>query len=74
MANDPASIIRVVLVGGQAGGGAAATTGPEMPAFGTILDDARVAGMADYIRSSWSNSAPAVDPGAVRKVCEELSK
>ncbi|RWR22460.1 hypothetical protein D2T30_05800 [Sinirhodobacter populi] len=63
------------LVVGQ--GGVRPPTGPEMPAFGTILDDARVAGMAgmaDYIRSGWGNFAPAVDPGAVRKVCEELSK
>lgn len=74
VADDPASIIRVVLAGSQAGATPVAPTGPVMPTFGTILDDAQVAAVADYIRNSWGNAAPKVDPGTVKKVREELSK
>ncbi len=73
-ADDPTSIIRVVLAGSQAGATSAAPTGPVMPAFGTILNDTQVAAVADYIRNSLGNAAPKVDADAVKKLREQLSE
>lgn len=41
---------------------------PPMTAFGSILDDKETAAVLTYIRNSWGNQAPAVQPETVKKV------
>ncbi|PZQ47508.1 MAG: alcohol dehydrogenase [Rhodovulum sulfidophilum] len=73
-AADPTSLLRVILAGSQAGATPAAPTGPVMPSFGAVLDDAQVAAVADYIRNSWGNAAPKVGPDAARDLRAALGK
>lgn len=40
----------------------------EMPAWGTKLSDEQIAAVMTYVRASFGNSAPAVDPALVRQV------
>lgn len=62
---DPTSLIRVVLAGSKAGGTHMAPTGPNMPSFAWNLADKDVANVLTYVRNSWGNAAPAVDPTEV---------
>ena len=39
-----------------------------MPAFGTTLDDEKIALVASYIRGAWSNQGAAIDAAAVQAV------
>src|SRR5690242_3912454 len=64
---DPTTLIRVVLRGALSVATDRAPTGPEMPAFGWILQDGQVADVLTYIRNSWGNSADAVDAGTIKK-------
>jgi mono/diheme cytochrome c family protein len=69
---DATTLIRVVLRGAQSVATKAAPTGPEMPAFGWILNDDQVADVLTYIRNSWGNSASAVDAATIRKQRQAL--
>ncbi len=40
----------------------------EMPAWGAKLSDEQIAAVITYIRASFGNSAPAVDPAVVQKI------
>ncbi|EJN09573.1 cytochrome c [Herbaspirillum sp. YR522] len=71
-AEDPASLIRIVLEGAEMPWTKTAPTQFAMPAFGARLSDQEVADVVTFIRSSWGNSAPAVDAGAVAKVRKTL--
>jgi mono/diheme cytochrome c family protein len=55
MADDPASLIHIVLVGGTLPGVKGAPTAITMPAFGWRLSDQQVADVVNFIRSSWGN-------------------
>ena len=49
----------------------------EMPPQGSLLDDTALAHVLTYVRNSWGNSAPAVEPGtitALRKKYEDRSE
>lgn len=59
------SLIRVVLRGAQSAATAGAPTGPAMPEFSWLLNDAQVAAVLTYIRNAWGNAAPPVDAGTV---------
>jgi mono/diheme cytochrome c family protein len=66
-ANDPATVLRVILQGAQSVATDREPTGPAMPAFGWQLGDEQVAAVATYIRNSWGGKAPAVSEEEVRK-------
>jgi len=41
---------------------------PPMTAFGAILNDEELAAVLTYVRNSWGNKAPAVQPDTVKKI------
>jgi mono/diheme cytochrome c family protein len=60
-AAEPYNVIMAVLGGLPAGG-----TYGAMPSFAGRLDDGQIADLANYVRTSWGNAAPAnVTPGMV---------
>lgn len=65
-ADEPTSLIHVVLAGSQAGAVKAAPTGPAMPSFAFNLSDQQVADVLTYVRNSWGNAAAAVSPSDVK--------
>jgi mono/diheme cytochrome c family protein len=65
LAQDPSSLIDVILNGAKLPSTAGAPTGLAMPAFGWRYDDAGIAQLATFVRSSWGNHAPAVTAGDV---------
>ncbi len=67
------SMLHVVLEGAQTAATADEPTAPAMPAFGWQLDDAQIAAVTTYLRNSWGHAAPAIRPGEVGKVREELT-
>jgi mono/diheme cytochrome c family protein len=62
---NPATVLRVILGGSQSIGLPNTPMPYSMPAFATLSDD-EIAAVATYIRNTWGNRAPAVDPGTVR--------
>lgn len=70
-AEDPISLIRIVLSGATLPGVKGAPSSITMPAFGWRLNDQQVADVVNFIRSSWGNSAKqqvsASDVAKVRK-------
>ena len=71
MADDPTSLIHIVLVGGTLPGVQGAPTAITMPAFGWRMNDSQVADVVNFIRSSWGNgvksNVTAQDVAAMRK-------
>jgi len=71
MADDPTSLIHIVLVGGTLPGVKGAPTAITMPAFGWRLNDQQVADVVNFIRGSWGNgvksSVSAKDVAELRK-------
>jgi mono/diheme cytochrome c family protein len=65
LTHDPASLIAVILNGARLPSTAGAPSGLAMPPFGWRYDNAAVAQLATYLRSSWGNHAPAVTEAAV---------
>ncbi len=74
-AEDPTSLIHIVLSGATLPGVKGAPSGITMPAFGWRLNDQQVADVVNFIRSSWGNSAKqqvsASDVAKVRKTVPE---
>ncbi|WP_338571850.1 cytochrome c [Erwinia billingiae] len=70
-AEDPTSLIHIVLSGATLPGVKGAPSSITMPAFGWRLNDQQVADVVNFIRSSWGNSAKqqvsASDVAKVRK-------
>ena len=70
-AEDPTSLIHIVLSGATLPGVKGAPSRITMPAFGWRLNDQQVADVVNFIRSSWGNSAKqqvsASDVAKVRK-------
>ena len=62
---DPLSTLRIILDGAQTVTTARAPNTGSMPAYRNKLTDQQIAAVADYIRNSWGNAAPAVPPGQV---------
>jgi len=71
-AENPASLIRIVLEGAQMPYTKTAPTQFAMPAFGSRMSDQEVADVVTFIRSSWGNNAPAVKADDVAKVRKTL--
>lgn len=66
-AEDPASLLHVLLKGTQGTATNGNPTAAGMPRFDWKLDDAQIADVISYVRNSWGNAAPAVTPGSVAK-------
>jgi mono/diheme cytochrome c family protein len=64
---DPSSTLRVILDGAQTLTTASEPNTGSMPAYRDKLTDSQIAAVANYIRNSWSNAAPAVAPEQVAK-------
>jgi mono/diheme cytochrome c family protein len=68
LSRDPASLIEVILAGARLPSTAAAPSDLAMPGFAWRYDDAEIAALATFARSSWGNHAPPVLPGQVTDV------
>jgi alcohol dehydrogenase (quinone), cytochrome c subunit len=68
LAEDPNSLISLVLGGSSLPGTAAAPSPLGMPGFGWRLTNDEVAQLLTFIRSSWGNQAPSVSAGDVGRV------
>jgi len=76
LAEDPNSLISLVLAGSSLPGTAAAPSPLGMPGFGWRLTNEEVAQLLTFIRSSWGNHAPSVsarDVGRVRGALDAQS-
>lgn len=60
-----ANLISTVLHGGRAVVTHENVTGAGMPSFDWKLNDADIAAVLTYVRNSWGNAAPAIEPGQV---------
>ena len=71
LADDPTSLIHIVLTGSTLPGVKNAPTTVVMPGFGWRLDDHQVADVVNFIRTSWGNKGEkpvtAADVADVRK-------
>jgi mono/diheme cytochrome c family protein len=72
-AQDPASLVRVVLRGARSVGTAAEPTAPGMPAYGAQLDDAQVAAVLTYIRNGWGRGSSPVSEDVVARARSQLA-
>lgn len=72
-AQDPASLVRMVLRGARSAGTAAEPTAPGMPAYGGQLDDAQVAAVLTYIRNGWGRGSAPVSEDVVARARSQLA-
>jgi mono/diheme cytochrome c family protein len=72
LSSDPSSLIGVILEGARAPSTAAAPSGLAMPDFGWRYNDADIAALATFTRSSWGNDAPAVTAAKVAAIRDQL--
>jgi mono/diheme cytochrome c family protein len=73
-ADDPASVIRIVLRGARSVATDKEPTAPGMPSYGWQLKDSQVAAVLTFIRNSWGNASPAVPPDEVARLRASLAK
>jgi mono/diheme cytochrome c family protein len=73
-ADDPTSVIRIVLRGARSVATNKEPTAPGMPSYGWQLKDDQVANVLNYIRNSWGNAAPAVPPDEVSRLRASVAK
>jgi alcohol dehydrogenase (quinone), cytochrome c subunit len=72
LAEDPGSLISLVLIGSSLPGTAAAPSPLGMPGFGWRLTNEEVAELLTFIRNSWGNQASSVSAGEVGRVRASL--
>lgn len=72
LSSDPSSLIGVILEGARAPSTAAAPSGLAMPGFGWRYNDADIAELATFTRSSWGNNAPPVAAAQVANIRDQL--
>jgi mono/diheme cytochrome c family protein len=72
LSSDPSSLIGVILEGARVPSTAAAPSGLAMPGFGWRYNDADIAALATFTRSSWGNSAPPVTATKVAEIRGQL--
>jgi mono/diheme cytochrome c family protein len=65
-AEDPSSLINVVLAGSDAPESLTSESWETMPAYRGVLDDAQLAAVGNYLRASWGNRGAAVTAAEVR--------
>ena len=73
-ANNPTSLIRIVLQGANRPATAASPSALAMPGLDWRLSDANVADVLSFVRSSWGNRAEPVLPAEVAKVRKALAE
>lgn len=71
-ADQPGTVIHVVLAGARMAAPQAKPTGLAMPGFGWKLNDHEIADVVNYIRNAWGNRAPTVDADAVAAVRKDI--
>jgi mono/diheme cytochrome c family protein len=71
-ADNPGTVIHVVLEGARMAAPSSKPTGLAMPGFGWKLDDREIADVVNYSRHAWGNLAPSVDSGAVAAVRKDI--
>jgi mono/diheme cytochrome c family protein len=64
---DPASTLRIILDGAQTLTTERAPNKGSMPAYASQLSDRQIADVTNYIRNSWGNAAPPVQPEQVSR-------
>ena len=64
-ADDPASLINVILYGPELSKDIPTGAWETMKSYADVLDDAQVAAVANYLRGSWGNRGPAVTESEV---------
>jgi mono/diheme cytochrome c family protein len=64
-AEDPASLVNIVLYGPQLPPQVSYGEWDTMPEYASILSDAQIAAVSNYVRGSWGNRASAVSSQAV---------
>ena len=67
LADDPASLLNVILHGPQLPKQVSFGQWETMQAYGEALDDAQIAAVANYVRGSWKNRARALTPDEVAR-------
>ena len=67
-AQDPSSLVNVVLKGGPGPATQTNPTGAAMPGFDWKLSDSQIAAVLTYIRNSWGNAATVVSADTVGKM------
>jgi len=73
LAEDPNSLIRLVLAGGSLPGTEAAPSTLGMPAFAWRLSDEEAAELLTFIRTNWGNRASGVTAAEVARVRDSLT-
>jgi mono/diheme cytochrome c family protein len=71
-ADNPGTVIHVVLAGARMAAPAAKPTGLAMPGFGWKLGDREIADVVNYARHAWGNRSPLVDADAVAAVRKDI--
>lgn len=70
---DPTSLIHIILTGNTTPAVKGAVSNLTMPPFGWRLNDQQVADVANFVRTSWGNKAPAVTASEVAKIRKDRS-
>lgn len=73
VAEEPTTVVRVILRGAAEPSTEARPTIIAMPAFDWKLSDDEIAAVATYVRSAWGNSASAVDASTVADIRESTA-
>ena len=72
LADDPTSLIHIILTGARLPAVAGAPTAITMPAFGWRMNDQQVADLVNFVRSSWGNTqSSTVSASDVAKIREQ---
>jgi mono/diheme cytochrome c family protein len=71
-ADNPGTVIHVVLTGARMAAPPSKATGLAMPGFDWKMDDHQIADVVNYIRHAWGNRAPLVDARAVAAVRKDV--
>ena len=73
-ADDPTSLLRLVLRGSRSVATKEEPTAPGMPSFAWQMNDEQIAAVATYVRNHWGNPAPAVSSSMVARQRSNLAK
>ena len=65
-AENPASLLNIVLYGPETASALSYGEWDTMPAYRTLLSDEQIAAVSNYVRGSWGNKAGAVSPKDVK--------
>ena len=70
--SDPAGLIHLILAGTRVGPSPSRPSPLSMPSFAWKLSDSEIAVVSTYLRNSWGNAAPDVDPRDVNRLRKSL--